>query len=360
MRRYRATSARAGSGNQPSRLRAIGERDFTWLDGERLIRFGRGALADAPVLLGAHGMDAYALLTTQRALAQAPALAEGAEAVLYVPPGRVDEVSASLRPRAGGRALVALGGGRVIATAKAIAGADGPPCAAVPTTLSGAELTRFHRVPAGAEGARFTRPTLVVADPALMASQPLPGLAASALNALAHAVEALYTPLANPVASMAALRAAHLIASGLASAEPDRDRLALGGLLAGYASGQTGYAFHHVVCQTTVRLAGSPHGQTNAVVLPHSVRLMVSRAPEAIGRLARSLGAGAAADAAAAPAAAERLVARAGVTTLAALGVQRHQLDEIAQAAAGRAEVRNTPRPPDAAELRALLEAALG
>ena len=55
------------------------------------------------------------------------------------------------------------------------------------------------------------------------------------MNALAHAVEALYTPLANPVAEMAALRAAELIAAGLADDEPDRPALALGALLAGYA-----------------------------------------------------------------------------------------------------------------------------
>ena len=50
-------------------------------------------------------------------------------------------------------------------------------------------------------------------------------------NALAHAVEALYTPLANPVASMAALRGANLIASGLkGEGEPssrEREDLAL-------------------------------------------------------------------------------------------------------------------------------------
>jgi alcohol dehydrogenase class IV len=255
--------------------------------------------------------------------------------------------------------VVALGGGRVVDTAKAIAGATSVPCAAVPTTLSGAELTRFHRTPAGVEGARLVRPSLVVADPALMASQPMPGLAASAMNALAHAIEALYTPLANPVASMAALRAAHLIAHGLSSRHPNGDDLALGALLAGYASGQTGYAFHHVVCQTTVRLAGTPHAETNAVVLPHSVALMVDRAPDTLGRLARSLGAPEA-DPSAAPRAVGRLVDRVGATTLRALGVRENQVDAIADAAAGRAEVQNTPRPPDRDELRALLIAALG
>ena len=80
------------------------------------------------------------------------------------------------------------------------------------------------------------RPALVVADPGVMASQPMPDLAASAMNALAHAVEALYTPLANPVAEMAALRAAELIAEGSTPVEPNRTALALGALLAGYAS----------------------------------------------------------------------------------------------------------------------------
>jgi alcohol dehydrogenase class IV len=304
-------------------------------------------------------MEPYTLLTTQRGLAQAPDLAQGAEAIVYVPQGKVDELSAQLLPRVGQRALVALGGGRVIDTTKAIAGASGLPCAAIPTTLSGAELTRFHRVPAGVENARMVRPSLVVADPGLMASQPAPDLAASALNALAHATEALYTPLANPVASMAALRAAHLIATGLVRTEPARGDVALGGLLAGYASGQTGYAFHHVLCQSTVRIAGTPHAQTNAVILPHSVELMAGRAPAEIGRLGRSLGAPSP-DPASASAAVVRLVDRVGVRALRDLGVREDQLDEIAEAAAGRAEVANTPSPPDAAELRGLLERALG
>ena len=50
---------------------------------------------------------------------------------------------------------MALGGGRVVDTAKAIAGAGEGVCAAVPTTLSGAEMTPFHRTPAGAEGASW-------------------------------------------------------------------------------------------------------------------------------------------------------------------------------------------------------------
>ena len=208
----------------------------------------------------------------------------------HVPAGKVDEVSAELLGEVDDRDVVALGGGRVIDTAKAIAGVGGGACAAVPTTLSGAELTPFHRTPAGVEGARMVRPALVVADPDLMASQAPAQLAASALNALAHALEAIYTPFANPVGDAAALRASALLAEGTRAEPPDRDAAALGALLAGYASGAAGFAVHHAVCQMLVRVAGTPHAETNAVMLPHSARLMAGRAPAALGAFAAALG----------------------------------------------------------------------
>jgi alcohol dehydrogenase class IV len=256
-----------------------------------------------------------------------------------------------VREEVRGRPVVALGGGRVVDSAKAIGAANGVPVAALPTTLSGAELTGFHRLPAGVEGRRLVRPSLVVGDPALMSSAPMPLLAASALNALAHAVEALYTPLANPVASMAALRGANLIAAGLdGEGEPEREQreeLALGALLAGYASGETGYAVHHVVCQTIVRVGGTPHAQTNATMLPHSVRLMRDRAPDEIRLLEEAIGDP------------ERLAARAEVSGLRALGFDPALVPDVVAAVLPRPELANTPSTPDEAELRAFVEGAL-
>ena len=106
------------------------------------------------------------MLTTPRAARAAPALVEGAAVVLEVPAGGVPEAAAAVREGVGGRPVVALGGGRVVDAAKAIGGADGLSVAAVPTTLSGAELTPFHRMPAGVSEFRLVRPALVVADPA--------------------------------------------------------------------------------------------------------------------------------------------------------------------------------------------------
>ncbi len=334
--------------------------DFTWRDGDRLVRFAEGALGEAPQLLGENGFEDYALLTTDRARESVPDLAGRATMVVDVPPGRVDEIAGALLLDMDGEmdGLVAVGGGRVIDTAKAITGAMGGRCAAVPTTLSGAELTPFHRLPAGVEGARMVRPALVVADPSLMAGAPPGRLAASAMNALAHAMEALYTPLANPVTDMAALRAAGLLSGGLSAEAPARNDLALGGVLAGYASGATGIAVHHAVCQTIVRTAGSPHAETNAVMLPHSARLMAERAAGPMGELARALGSGDGDP----DAVAERiapLAARCGHSRLSTLGVTEAHVAQIASAVADHPLLANTPRAPNQSELQALLENAL-
>ena len=332
--------------------------DFTWLDAERLIRFGAGAAGEAGELLAGRGFEDYALLTTERARAAAPGLAEPAGAVVDVPAGKVDQLSAGLLDQVGERPLVALGGGRVVDVAKALAGVSGADCAAIPTTLAGSPMTRFHRTPAGADGARVVRPSLVVADPPLMTSQPGPQRAASAMNALAHAMESLYAPRRNPVAELAALRAAALFAQTVPSDEPDPDPLALAALLAGYAVGSAGLAVHHAVCQTVVRLAGSPHAETNAVMLPHSARLMVGRAPGALGALAGSLG-DPSEDPAAAPGRISKLAARSGHTRLSTLGVEEEQLPELAAAAIEHPGVAATPDPPDQSELLELLREAL-
>ena len=319
---------------------------FTWADGERLIRFGEGAVAEPPALLDARGFGGYALMTTERAQGGAPELAAGASRVAYVPSGPVPEAAASVREDVRGMPLVALGGGRVIDAAKAIAGADGGAVAAVPTTLSGAPMTRFHRMPAGVEEFNLVRPSLVVAEPALMASQPMPDLAASAMNALAHAVESLYGPMRSPVTSMAALRAVELFESGLGEPEPKRADLALASVLAGYAVGCSGFAVHHAVCQTTVRVLGTPHAQTNAVMLPHSAAFVAERDPGALQGVE--------------PATIARLAARAGVTTLGELGVADEQLDQVVEAVLLHPAIGNTPGgPPSSKELRGLLVRAL-
>jgi maleylacetate reductase len=328
--------------------------DFTWVDGERLIRFGELGDEDVLGLLGSRGLLPYVLLIGgDRWLERLPAIAANAAGVFRVPHGPVPPAAAAVRKEIwygfAGHSLLALGGGRVIDSAKAIAGADALQSAAIPTTLSGAEMTPFHRMPDGVAEWKMTRPETVIAVPSLMASQPPPELAASAMNALAHATEALYTPATNPALEAVALRGAQLIERGLEDGS-DQAMLARGALLAGYASGLAGFAVHHAVCQTIVRIAGTPHAQTNAVMLPHFVRMMEPRVPEEIAALAAALGRpGAAADRVG------ELAARAGVTRLGQLGVEQRALEEIVNEALGHPALANTPDPPDGAELLEVL-----
>jgi maleylacetate reductase len=318
---------------------------FTWRDGERLIRFGPGARAEAPALLEANGFAGYALLTTPRHDEQVQDLAASAEALLHVPAAQVPDASAAIRGGVGGRPIVAFGGGRVRDSAKAIAGADDLRVAAIPTTLSGAPMTPIHRMPAGVERFNLVRPALVVAEPGLMASQAMPELAATAMNALAHAVESLYGPMRSPVTSMAGLRAVELIEHGLADEEPRRDALALGSILAGYSVGSAGFAVHHAVCQTIVRVLDTPHAQTNAVMLPHSVRFVAARDSRALERVDLE--------------AIARTAARAGVTRLRELGVPEERLGEVVDAVLQHPALGNTPGgTPSPEELRSLLVSA--
>lgn len=334
------------------------ERDFTFRDGERTIRFTAGAVGEAPALLAANGFAGYALLTTERAAGDAPAVVESASAVLHVPQGPVPDIAAAVRQGVEGRPAVALGGGRVVDAAKAIASVDGLRCAAIPTTLAGSSFTPFHRLPAGVDGYGFMRPALVVADPGLMASLDEQPLAATAMNALAHASEALYASGANPVAEGASLRAAELFASGLAPGELRREDLALAALLGGYAVGTTGLSLHHAMCQTIVRTAGTAHARTNAVMLPHTLRFMAGRAPKELRKLARALGSEGT-DPSEAGDAVAPLAARSGATRLGDLDLDAGAIPVIVEAALQHPVLAAMDPPPAAAELGSLLEMAL-
>jgi alcohol dehydrogenase class IV len=320
------------------------DRDFTWRDGDRIIRFGRGAIDDAPELLG----DDYVLLTTERAAATAPAVASGAAAVHHVPVGRVDDVAGDLLDAVDGALLVALGGGRVVDVAKALAAAHDTQAGAIPTTLSAAEMTRGHRHARGVDPATpRVRPRIVLNDPALSASQPDHDLAASAANALGHAVEGPLTPMASPVPTLAAQEAVRLLAD-----EHDRDALALGALLSGYVIDSSGYGLHHVLSQTLARHAGVWHGRANAAMLPHTTVALRERNPDALAALDDAAGV-------AMEALARRLAQRAGAQQLRDLGVTEDDLETcVRQAFARQSDLAGTPPPASEPEIRALYEAA--
>jgi alcohol dehydrogenase class IV len=321
----------------------------------RTVLMRDGLIAAAPEALRGEGWSEFELLSTGRALAAAPGLGDAAGRAHLVAPGQVPEVAAALLDAVGSDRLVALGGGRVIDAAKAIAAVRGGEVAALPTTLSGAEMTAIHRLPAGHEGLAGVRPSLVLADPEAMTSLPEAQLRASAMNALAHGADSLCTPLATERSRDLALRGARLIAAALDAGRDGRDRseLALGSLLSAQALDLAGLALHHVISQTVVRVCGTPHAQTNAAVLPVVMDEMRGRAPQQVEALAEALGC-------APEGVRERLDELAGGRQrLGALGADRGCVEPALDAAMARPElVRMTPGEVSRDDLARLLEAA--
>lgn len=329
--------------------------DFNWRDGERTILFGDDGLADAAATLSERGWSGAALLTTERALEQSPTgLAEGASAVHVVPPGHVNEVSAALFDDVGQAEIVAYGGGRVVDAAKAIAAVREGRVAALPTTLSGAEMTAIHRLPDGHDAPRKLRPELVIASPVAMTGLPERDLRASAMNALAHGADSLYTPEANPAARLTALEGARLIASALdGPLDPHGKReLALGSLLSAHALDSAHFSLHHVMCQSLVRTLRIAHAGTNAAILPRAMEALVDRAPRAVGDLAVALGT----DETEIGARIERLSG--GRRGLGELGAEAGDIDSALDAMLARPELGETPDPPERDELRRIVESA--
>ena len=333
----------------------MAQEEFTWRDGERTIVFKEDAQADVVETLRWHGWDRYELLTTQRALNDAPLQLPGHAAVVHeVPHGAVNELSATLLNEVDSPALVALGGGRVIDTAKAIAAVRGGRVTAVPTTLSGAEMTAIHKLPDGHSAPHRVRPQLVFAQPDAMTGLDQAPLRASAMNALAHGADSLYTSLANPVSELAALRGAKLIGAAL-DGELDMEGrwdLALGSILCAYAIDSAGFSLHHVICQSLVRVMRIPHSETNAAILPRALEALVPRAGKQMTAFARALGTKRGA-------LAERVEELSGGRqALSSVGADRSKLELALDTILDRAELQMTPDPPDRDELRDLIDRA--
>ena len=335
----------------------MSENEFTWRDDQRTVYFRAGVIADSPEIIAAHGFDEYELLTTERAMGAAPIdLAEEAACFHHVPPGPVNEIAARMIEDVGDGDLVALGGGRVIDVAKAIAAVRGVRVAALPTTLSGAEMTRIHRLSEGWDAPHgLTRPEVVLADPPVMTTMAEQRLRASAMNALGHAADSLYTPLASPPSELIGLRGASLIAKALDKPPAKRDpaALALGSILSGYAIDSALFGLHHVVCQTLVRTLRIPHAETNATMLPHTMAVLGERAPKQMTALARALGTKR-------EGLFERLVELGGgPRELSELGdATREDVGDAVKAILARPELQMTPNPPGEAEIRSLIEQA--
>ncbi|MFI8074233.1 maleylacetate reductase and hydroxyquinol 1,2-dioxygenase domain-containing protein [Streptomyces sp. NPDC086033] len=197
--------------------------------------------------------------------------------------------------------LVAIGGGSTTGLAKALAVRTDLPQVIVPTTYAGSEVTPV--LGETQNGRKITRsapgilPETVVYDVELTLGLPVPMTVTSGVNALAHAVEALYSPDATPVTDAMALEAVAAVARSLPVLHDDpsdqeaRSDLLLAAWLAGTCLGAVGMGLHHKLCHTLGGAFGLPHAETHTVILPHAMAYNAPAASEAMDRIARALGA---------------------------------------------------------------------
>ena len=328
------------------------------------VTFAVGALATLPDALRACDARRPVFVATpsQRAVADSAAALPGIESGgrfdgvrPHVPKESVEALTAFAQERRAD-VFVAIGGGAAIDLAKAASAANALPVVAVATTYGGSELTRFAGQTDNREKGRVvsTAPRALVYDPELTLDLPLRASAGSAMNALAHAVEALYAPQAAPLALLAAEEALRRIAPALhalprAPRDLDvRSELLYGGYLGGVALAGSGMALHHRIAHVLGGRYGIAHGDANAVILPHVVRFNASDAHAAIERVARALHAD---DASAALA---TLARDAGApTSLAELGLPADELGPLADAVL--AQPLTNPREVERPALLALL-----
>jgi maleylacetate reductase len=316
-----------------------------------IVRWGLGSLGP---LLAELGSDDPLLITSERFGALELPVTRRFTGVRGHAP--VETVAEATDAAKGADALVGLGGGSAIDTAKAVSAEADLRVVAVPTTYAGAEWTSYfgmrdetERVKRGGSGARIEA---VVYEPMLTLELPPAETVGSALNALAHAAEALYAGRSDDAETGAGLIGTWLprvVADGM-DLEP-RTRLLDGAMHAGMALAERGLFLAHAMAQALGGRYGLPHGAMNALCLPPALRFNAVAVPEALVLLGQAL------EVEDAPSRVEELARLGGIERLRDFDVPRDELPALAEDVAGRTGARANPRPASSSEIEELLRA---
>lgn len=188
--------------------------------------------------------------------------------------------------------VISLGGGSAIGLGKAIAFRTDCAQICIPTTFAGSEMTDIlGETTAGGKTTKRDpkiQPETVIYDPELVATLPASLAAVSGMNAIAHAVEALYARDGNPVISLMAEEGIRALASALP--RQDHASALYGAWLCGAVLGSVSMALHHKLCHVLGGSFNLPHAETHTVILPHATAYNASAAPDAMARIARAVG----------------------------------------------------------------------
>lgn len=215
-------------------------------------------------------------------------------------PIEVTQSAMRMYSQTGADGVVSFGGGSAIGLGKAIALRTGSPQLALPTSYAGSEMTPI--VGQTESGQKMTLrdldalPETVIYDVNYTLELPLRMTVASAMNAMAHAVEALYSAHGNPLLSMMAHEGFTSIFSSLPKllskpTDPDARTDALyGAWICGMCLGSGGVALHHKLCHILGGSFDLPHAETHAIVLPHALAYNAPAISNVISDLRKATG----------------------------------------------------------------------
>jgi maleylacetate reductase len=331
--------------------------------------FGAGAIAqvrDELVRLG-HGKALVLSTPHQQADAERLAVRLGdlcagvfAGAVMHTPVEVTAQAVETYRA-CGASAVVSLGGGSTTGLGKAIAVRTGADQVVVPTTYAGSEMTDIlGETAAGEKTTRRSpdiRPETVIYDVDLTVGLPVGLTVTSAMNAIAHAMEALYAPDRNPVIELMCRDALAAFRASLPRLMQDpadiaaRAQALYAAWCCSTALGYVSMALHHKLAHVFGGSFNTPHAETHAILLPYTTDFNEAAVPELLRPIAEIFGGG---------------TAGGGLWDFArSLGSPLNLRDVgIAEADLDRATaiaVRNAypnPRPIEPATIRTLLQAA--
>ncbi|MGB0854184.1 MAG: maleylacetate reductase [Pikeienuella sp.] len=257
--------------------------------------------------------------------------------------------------------LVAIGGGSTTGLGKAIAYRNDLPQIVIPTTYAGSEATAI--LGQTENGVKVTvsdpsvLPEVILYDPELVVSLPVEMTVTSALNAMAHAAEALYAPDRTAAVTAMAVEGLAAFVDGLPTvmASPGdltaREATLRGAWACGTVLGQVGMALHHKLCHTLGGSFDLPHAETHAIILPHAIAYNARSAAAELAPICDLLGGDNAGRAL------YDFAARMGAPlALRDLGVRESDLDRAADLATTKPYPN--PRPVTRDDIRALLQAA--
>lgn len=218
--------------------------------------------------------------------------------------------------------LIAIGGGSVIDTAKAIGiimtnseysdvvSLDGVvntknkalPIIALPTTAgTAAEVTINYVITDEVRVKKMVCvdphdiPIVAIIDPDLMQSMPKSLAAATGMDALTHAMEGYITKAAWLIPDIFHINAMALIYKNLAKAVNLKDNYAIeqvgyGQYIAGMGFSNVGLGIVHSMAHSLGAFFDTPHGVANALLLPHVLRFNGKVCPDLFVNMGNALG----------------------------------------------------------------------